>query len=71
MAGFYGGGIDTLLMRLTDIMLAFPGFLLTLAIVAVLGPGLTNAMIAVGIGRFRGLPGWCGAPCCPSARWSM
>ncbi len=54
LAGFYGGGVDTLLMRLTDIMLAFPGFLLTLAIVAVLGPGLTNAMIAVGISAFPG-----------------
>jgi peptide/nickel transport system permease protein len=48
VAGFYGGWIDSFLMRFTDIMLAFPGFLLTLAIVAVLGPGLTNAMIAVG-----------------------
>ena len=53
-AGFYGGWIDSLLMRFTDIMLAFPGFLLTLAIVAVLGPGLTNAMIAVGVGAFPG-----------------
>ncbi|MBW3632597.1 MAG: ABC transporter permease [Chloroflexi bacterium] len=54
VAGFYGGWIDSLLMRFTDIMLAFPGFLLTLAIVAVLGPGLTNAMIAVGVGAFPG-----------------
>lgn len=54
VAGFYGGGIDTLLMRFTDVMLAFPGFLLTLAIVAILGPGLTNAMIAVGISSFPG-----------------
>ena len=53
-AGFYGGWVDSVLMRFTDIMLAFPGFLLTLAIVAVLGPGLTNAMIAVGIGSFPG-----------------
>jgi peptide/nickel transport system permease protein len=54
LAGFYGGGIDALLMRFTDIALAFPGFLLTLAIVAVLGPGLTNAMIAVGVSSFPG-----------------
>jgi peptide/nickel transport system permease protein len=54
LAGFYGGAIDNLLMRFTDLALAFPGFLLTLAIVAVLGPGLTNAMIAVGIGAFPG-----------------
>jgi peptide/nickel transport system permease protein len=52
VAGFYGGWVDALLMRFTDVMLAFPGFLLTLAIVAILGPGLTNAMIAVGIGSF-------------------
>ncbi len=49
IAGYYGGWIDSLLMRFTDIALAFPGFILALAIVAVLGPGLTNAMIAVGI----------------------
>jgi peptide/nickel transport system permease protein len=54
LAGFYGGAIDALLMRFTDIALAFPGFLLTLAIVAVLGPGLTNAMIAVGVSSFPG-----------------
>ena len=52
MAGFYSGWIDSLLMRFTDVMLAFPGFLLTLAVVAVLGPGLMNAMIAVGVGAF-------------------
>jgi peptide/nickel transport system permease protein len=52
IAGFNGGWIDSLLMRFTDIMLAFPGFLLTLAVVAVLGPGLMNAMIAVGVGAF-------------------
>ncbi|HEX5498263.1 MAG TPA: ABC transporter permease [Thermomicrobiales bacterium] len=54
VAGFYGGAVDSLLMRFTDLALAFPGFLLTLAIVAVLGPGLNNAMIAVGIGAFPG-----------------
>lgn len=54
VAGFYGGTVDSLLMRFTDIALAFPAFLLTLAIVAVLGPGLTNAMIAIGIATFPG-----------------
>lgn len=49
MAGYYGGLTDTLLMRLVDVMLAFPGILLALAIVAILGPNLINAMIAVGI----------------------
>ncbi len=49
VAGYYGGWSDGLLMRFTDIVLAFPSFILALAVVSVLGPGLTNAMIAVGI----------------------
>src|SRR5690242_2565967 len=49
VAGYYGHWLDTLLMRVVDIMLAFPGILLALAIVAVLGPSLTSLMIAVGI----------------------
>lgn len=54
LAGFYGGVIDITIMRIIDIMLAFPGFLLALAIIAMLGPSLTNAMIAVGIGETPG-----------------
>jgi peptide/nickel transport system permease protein len=54
IAGFYGGGVDMVIMRFIDILLAFPGFLLALAIVAMLGPSLTNAMIAVGIGETSG-----------------
>jgi peptide/nickel transport system permease protein len=50
MAGFYGRWLDNIIMRLIDVLLAFPGLLLALAIVAVLGPGLFNVMIAVGIG---------------------
>lgn len=49
ITGYYGGAIDLIFQRLIDIQLAFPGLLLALAIVAVLGPGLQNAMIAVGI----------------------
>ena len=49
IAGFRGAVLDSLLMRLMDIMLAFPGILLALAVVAVLGPSLINLMIAVGI----------------------
>ncbi len=49
VAGFYGGVVDTVIMRLMDVMLAFPGILLALAIVAVLGRSLPNVMIAVGI----------------------
>jgi peptide/nickel transport system permease protein len=53
-AGFYGGVVDQVIMRFIDILLAFPGFLLALAIIAMLGPSLTNAMIAVGIGSAPG-----------------
>jgi peptide/nickel transport system permease protein len=49
LAGFYGGWTDAILMRMVDVMLAFPGILLALGIVAVLGPSLTTLMIAVGI----------------------
>jgi peptide/nickel transport system permease protein len=48
-AGYFGGWVDTVLMRLTDVMLAFPGILLALAIVATLGPGLNNAIFAVAL----------------------
>ncbi len=49
VAGFYGGNIDRVIMGLMDVLLAFPGILLALAVVAILGPGLYNVMIAVGI----------------------
>ena len=49
VAGYYGRWLDTFLMRIVDVMLAFPGILLALGIVAVLGPSLTSLMIAVGI----------------------
>ena len=49
MAGYYGRTIDGTIMRLMDVMLAFPGILLALTAIAILGPGLNNVMIAVGI----------------------
>ncbi len=49
VAGYYGGVIDQILMRLMDLVLAFPSILLAIGIVAVLGPGLENAMIAIGV----------------------
>jgi len=49
VAGYFGGFIDNLLMRLMDIMLTIPYVLLAIAIVAILGPGLWNTMIAIGI----------------------
>jgi len=49
LAGFFGGILDTLIVRVMDIILAFPSLLLALALVAILGPSLTNAMIAIAI----------------------
>jgi peptide/nickel transport system permease protein len=49
VAGFFGGWIDQVLMRLTDIFLAFPRLILALAFVAALGPGIENAIIAIAI----------------------
>jgi peptide/nickel transport system permease protein len=49
IAGFFGGWIDSFLMRLMDIMLAVPGLLLAIGIVAALGPGVAQIMIAVGV----------------------
>lgn len=49
VAGYFGGWTDTILMRFTDVMLAFPGIILALAIVGTLGPGLNNAIFAVAL----------------------
>lgn len=49
VAGYWGGWIDQVLMRVMDLLLAFPSILLAIGIVAILGPGLENAMLAVGI----------------------
>ena len=49
IAGFFRGWIDTAIMRLMDIILAFPSLLLALVLVAILGPGLMNAMIAIAL----------------------
>ncbi|NCM97017.1 MAG: ABC transporter permease [Rhodobacterales bacterium] len=48
-AGYFGGWVDTVLMRVTDIFLAFPRLILALAFVAALGPGIENAIIAIAI----------------------
>ena len=48
-AGFIGGAVDAVVMRLVDVLLAFPYLLLALIIVAALGPSLTNSIIAIGI----------------------
>lgn len=55
MAGYFGRGADMVIMRLMDVLLAFPSILLAIAIVAVRGPGLTNTILAVAI---VGIPGY-------------
>lgn len=47
MAGYFGGWTDTIIMRVTDILLAFPGILLAIAMVAVLGPSINNVILAL------------------------
>jgi len=54
IAGYTGGWTDEIISRIYDIMLAFPGILLAVAIIAVLGPNLFNLMIAIGIGTVPG-----------------
>ena len=49
LAGFYGGRIDEIIMRITDVFLAFPGLVLAVVVVAVLGRSLDNVMIAIAI----------------------
>jgi ABC-type dipeptide/oligopeptide/nickel transport system permease subunit len=50
LSGFRGGWIDTIVMRLTDAVIAFPGLVLALTLVLVLGPSVVNIMLALGIG---------------------
>lgn len=54
-AGYYGGAVDLVIMRVIDVGLAFPYILLALAIVATIGPSLQNALIAIGLAY---TPGW-------------
>ncbi len=49
MSGYFGGWVDNVIMRTMDVLLAFPSLLLAIAIVTVLGPGLVNALLAIGI----------------------
>ncbi|MBI5838911.1 MAG: ABC transporter permease [Chloroflexi bacterium] len=49
LSGYFGGWVDNLIMRVMDVLLAFPSLLLAIAIVTVLGPGLQNALLAIGI----------------------
>ena len=49
ISGYFGGWLDSIVSWLTDVLMAFPDILLALAIIAILGPGITNAMLAIGI----------------------
>jgi ABC-type dipeptide/oligopeptide/nickel transport system permease subunit len=49
VSGYIGGRVDAVIMRLIDVLLAFPGVLLAIVIISVLGPGLANAIIAVAV----------------------
>jgi ABC-type dipeptide/oligopeptide/nickel transport system permease subunit len=49
LSGYFGGTVDTIITRVADVLLSFPSLILALGIVAILGPGLTNAMFAIGI----------------------
>lgn len=54
IAGYAGGVVDSVIMRFVDMLLAFPGLLLALGVVALLGPGLDNVIVAVGISGLTG-----------------
>lgn len=54
VAGFYGDVVDNVVMRLTDVLMSIPQILLAISIVAALGPGLVNLMIAVGVSSIPG-----------------
>jgi len=56
IAGYYGGALDNVIMRCTDILMAIPSILLNISIVAALGSGLQNVMIAIGISS---VPAYC------------
>lgn len=49
LSGFYGGMVDMVIMRITDVMMVFPGLILVIAVVSVLGPSIFNVMIVLGV----------------------
>jgi len=54
VAAYRGGALEEILMRLVDVVLAFPGFLLAIAVVSALGPGIVNVAVAVGVNTMPG-----------------
>ncbi len=55
LAGYYGGMVDAVLMRLVDLMLCFPTLFLILAVIAVLGPSIWNIMVVIGVTNWMGV----------------
>lgn len=55
ISGYYGGIVDTIIMRFVDIMLCFPSFFLILAVIAFLSPSLTNVMVIIGLTSWMGV----------------
>ncbi|MDP3183379.1 MAG: ABC transporter permease [Desulfobaccales bacterium] len=55
LAGYYGGWVDQLLMRLVDLMLCFPAFFLILAVIAILEPSIWNIMVVIGLTSWMGV----------------
>jgi len=68
VAGYYSGWVDSLLMRLVDIMLCFPSFFLILTVVALWGPSLFKVMVVIGITSWMGLHGLSELNSSPSER---
>ena len=62
-AGYFGGRVDMVIMRLVDVLLAFPSVLLALSIVALLGASLNNVILAVGIATIPVFRAWCARRC--------
>ncbi len=55
VAGYFGGKIDSIIMRFADVMLCFPAFFLILAVIAVVGPSIFNIMVVIGLTSWMGM----------------
>jgi peptide/nickel transport system permease protein len=55
LAGYYGGAVDMVIMRFADVIMCIPGLIIIMALVAVLGPGLLNIIIAIGVLGWTGM----------------
>ncbi|MBL7068779.1 MAG: ABC transporter permease [Candidatus Omnitrophica bacterium] len=55
IAGYYGGRLDSIIMRFADIMLCFPAFFLILSVIAIVGPNIFNIMIVIGLTSWMGI----------------